>query len=266
MSRGPGKGASFASRRALFEPAQLRRIVAGIVPLYGRRGTRGYLERLLRLCFDEIASLDIDDDAGPGLRLGRARAGGGWQWCRSDDTVLDLLAAGPRAVLSVALVHEDEPITQDNDEQRSRRSYGVLRAATGIADAAVLLATVTLDEHDRLGPGSIDTAQRRELPACSGAAGPGCRSGIAGELNVKGIRVQLWTGGWNPGERKHARHATLDRRVEPTSPFDQTFGIPATEAMLDSENSTLSLEIRSDNACFISLVAVEFSWRLQRWW
>jgi len=60
---------------ALFAPAQLRRIIAGIVPLYGRRGTRGYLERLLRLCFDEIVSVDIVDAAGPGLRLGRARVG-----------------------------------------------------------------------------------------------------------------------------------------------------------------------------------------------
>lgn len=63
------------SPHALFGPAQLRRIIAEIVPLYARRGTRGYLERLLRLGFDEIASVDIDDASGPGLRLGRARVG-----------------------------------------------------------------------------------------------------------------------------------------------------------------------------------------------
>ena len=251
---------------------------------------------------------------GPGLAVD----GNGVEVTLRDDTVLDLSAAGPRAVLAVALMHEDEPITQDNDEQRSRRSYGVLRAATGIADAAVLLVTVTLDEHGRLGPGAIDTAQRRELPGLQrrgwarmpfrpvpmlpdknqpgskappaflvgatraqaeegGAGGTTAitvppeasriqRFCIAGELNVKGMRVQLWTGGWDLVERKHAKHATLERRIEPASPFDQTFDIPVADAMLHPENSTLSLEIRSDGACFISLVAVEFSWRPQRWW
>jgi phage tail-like protein len=60
---------------ALFSPPQLRRIVAGIVPLYTRRGTRAYLEQLLRLCFEEIDAVEIDEAAGPGLRLGHARVG-----------------------------------------------------------------------------------------------------------------------------------------------------------------------------------------------
>lgn len=61
--------------RALFTPQRLRRIVAGIVPMYGRRGTRGYLADLLRLCFDEIASVRIGDQGVGGLRVGRARLG-----------------------------------------------------------------------------------------------------------------------------------------------------------------------------------------------
>ena len=40
----------------------------------------------------------------------------------------------------------------------------MLRAATGIADAAVVLATVTLDNQGRLRPSAIDTTERRELP------------------------------------------------------------------------------------------------------
>jgi len=60
---------------ALFSPPELRRIVAGIVPLYGWRGTRVYLERLLALCFEDIDAVAIDESPGAGLRLGQARIG-----------------------------------------------------------------------------------------------------------------------------------------------------------------------------------------------
>jgi phage tail-like protein len=58
-----------------FEPERLRHIVAGIVPLYGRRGTRGYMEELLRLCFDEIDDVRIDEQDRAGLHLGRSTLG-----------------------------------------------------------------------------------------------------------------------------------------------------------------------------------------------
>jgi phage tail-like protein len=60
---------------ALFEPERLRYIVAGIVPLYGRRGTRGYLEKLLTLCFDEIAEATLYERDIAGLRLGHSHIG-----------------------------------------------------------------------------------------------------------------------------------------------------------------------------------------------
>jgi phage tail-like protein len=60
----------------LFAEAQLRRIVAGIVPMYGRRGTRRYVEDLVRLCFDEVRTVVIDENPGAGFELGRARVGG----------------------------------------------------------------------------------------------------------------------------------------------------------------------------------------------
>jgi hypothetical protein len=64
-----------------FAPERLRSIVAGIVPLYGRRGTREYLEKLLALCFDEIDDLSIDEDPLHGFVIGRARL--------NEDSVLD---------------------------------------------------------------------------------------------------------------------------------------------------------------------------------
>jgi len=60
---------------AHFEPARLRSIVSGIVPLYARRGTPAYLTSLLHLCFDEIATVTIREDLSGGLVVGRARLG-----------------------------------------------------------------------------------------------------------------------------------------------------------------------------------------------
>jgi phage tail-like protein len=60
---------------ALFAPRQLRKIISGITPLYGRRGTRAYLKELLRLCFEEILDVKIDDERGQRFVLGLARIG-----------------------------------------------------------------------------------------------------------------------------------------------------------------------------------------------
>ena len=59
----------------LFGTDDLRRIIAGIVPLYGRRGTRGYLEALLRLCFPMLQSVDIRDPDDEVFVIGQARVG-----------------------------------------------------------------------------------------------------------------------------------------------------------------------------------------------
>ncbi|TAL25223.1 MAG: hypothetical protein EPO01_04120 [Aquabacterium sp.] len=56
-------------------PHRLARVVAGIVPLYGRRGTRGHLVALLQLCFDEITEVRVHEHDGGGLRVGQARLG-----------------------------------------------------------------------------------------------------------------------------------------------------------------------------------------------
>lgn len=60
---------------ALFTPEQLRIIISRIAPLYGRRGTRIYLEQLLKICFDEISEVTIDDEPVQGLVIGQAKIG-----------------------------------------------------------------------------------------------------------------------------------------------------------------------------------------------
>jgi phage tail-like protein len=58
------------------EPAALRRVLANIVPLYGRRGTRQYLLRLLELAFAELVTdFVVDDRPRPGFTVGRSRVG-----------------------------------------------------------------------------------------------------------------------------------------------------------------------------------------------
>ncbi|QCP49804.1 hypothetical protein FAZ95_11840 [Trinickia violacea] len=59
----------------LFSADRLRIIIAGIVPLYGRRGTRRYLKALLRLCFEGIGEIRIDENPLHGFTIGRARLG-----------------------------------------------------------------------------------------------------------------------------------------------------------------------------------------------
>src|SRR5262249_9059557 len=61
---------------ALFSAEPLRRIVAGIVPMYGLRGTREYLIRLLELCFGhELPRIEVDDRPGVGFTIGESTLG-----------------------------------------------------------------------------------------------------------------------------------------------------------------------------------------------
>jgi len=59
----------------LFSPEQLRKIISRITPLYAKRGTRLYLEELLKLCFEEISEVKIDEDAESKFKIGHCRVG-----------------------------------------------------------------------------------------------------------------------------------------------------------------------------------------------
>ena len=61
---------------ALFRPDVLRCILGGIVPMYGSRGTRDYLVRLLKLCFgEEVAEIHVDDRPSVGFTVGQSTLG-----------------------------------------------------------------------------------------------------------------------------------------------------------------------------------------------
>lgn len=75
--------------------------------------------------------------------------------------VLELSSLPANSVLSISLSYEEEE--PPYEERPIRKSYGVLTASTGIADAAVILATVQLDAQGRLTAGSIKTTSRHQL-------------------------------------------------------------------------------------------------------
>ncbi|MEE4216422.1 MAG: phage tail protein [Xanthomonadales bacterium] len=52
-----------------------RQLLAEIVPLYSKKGTKAYLERLLKLFMPGNATAEIDDEDVPGFVVGTARIG-----------------------------------------------------------------------------------------------------------------------------------------------------------------------------------------------
>ena len=65
-----GDAASAAAAERAF-----RNAIARIVPLYGSRGTRHFLEEALRLLIPEVVAVEIDDRDLPGFQVGRSAVG-----------------------------------------------------------------------------------------------------------------------------------------------------------------------------------------------
>lgn len=82
----------------LFPSEALRRILAEIIALYGSRGTRDYLKRLLDLCFaEEPARFEIDDRPRTGFMVGESTVG------------VDTLLAESRPFWFIVTVVQREP-------------------------------------------------------------------------------------------------------------------------------------------------------------
>jgi phage tail-like protein len=63
------------SERGGLSSDQLRQLIANIVPLYAKRGTKEYLERMLHYYLREAASVTVYDQDIPGLTVGRSSMG-----------------------------------------------------------------------------------------------------------------------------------------------------------------------------------------------
>ena len=109
----------------LFPRESLRRIVGGIVPLYGRRGTRDYLVRLLELCFgDEVAQIHVDDRPGTGFTIGRSALG------------VDTLLAVSRPFCFKVVVERHEATTEPPGSEAAEALQHRLRAVIDFAKPA----------------------------------------------------------------------------------------------------------------------------------
>jgi phage tail-like protein len=136
---------------ALFPPELLRRIVGGIVPMYGKRGTRDYLVRLLELCFgNELAQIQVDDRPGVGFTVGQSTVG--------VDT--RLAVSRPFCFKVVIERHESqaEPMASHEAEALQHR----LRAVIDFAKPAHTTYELEWRAHPR------DTRRRGHSPVSSG--------------------------------------------------------------------------------------------------
>jgi phage tail-like protein len=96
---------------ALFPHEPLRRIIAGIVPLYGLRGTREYLVRLLELCFgDEVAQIHVEDRPVTGFTVDRSRLGVDTRLALSRPFCFTVAIEGHETQTQPAATHEVEAL------------------------------------------------------------------------------------------------------------------------------------------------------------
>ena len=124
---------------ALFPPEPLRRILGGIVPLYGRRGTRDYLVRLLELCFrEELARIDVDDRPSVGFTIGQSVLG------------VDTRLAVSRPFFFKVAVERHEPRTEPMGADAAEALQHRLRAVIDFAKPAH--TTYELEWHIRPHP------------------------------------------------------------------------------------------------------------------
>jgi hypothetical protein len=83
----------------------------------------------------------------------------------SEAETLDLssLPAGALVSISLAYATEDPAKARDKEKEPRIECYGVLSASTGIAEGAVLLATVQLDENGKLTSEALSKTNTRYL-------------------------------------------------------------------------------------------------------
>jgi hypothetical protein len=130
--------------------------------------------------------------------------------------VLELSAFAPSSLLQITLSYETEHPSKDNDQPRID-CYGVVAASTGIEEAAIVLATVQLDEHGKITAKSISTANRRQL-----------RTPLTpGSVTVDTLDPNLRKGWLRLTFRPVAIPQDNDPKVEPPPP---PFRVGATEA------------------------------------
>lgn len=128
---------------------------------------------------------------------------------------LSLSSAPPESQIAVSLVYEEEGSANlgGDGQQHALHCYAVLSAAVGVAEGAVVLATVQLDEKGHIGHHAISAANRRQLKTLL----------LPGSVNAAALDANLRTG-WL---RSPFRPMPLPGDKEPAPP---PFRVGPTEA------------------------------------
>lgn len=84
---------------------------------------------------------------------------------------LEVPSNSANSTLMASLVYDEDDAPAADSERRTRKCYAVLSLAVGVPEAAVVLASVELDEHSRVTAHGIGTTNRRTLKT---PLSPGC--------------------------------------------------------------------------------------------
>lgn len=104
--------------------------------------------------FEVTRASDSSISISPGVAID----GKGREIAINQAETLELSSFSPSSLLQITLSYQTEPFSKDKPRIDC---FGVLAASTGIEEAAIVLATVQLDEHGKLTSKSISTASRR---------------------------------------------------------------------------------------------------------
>lgn len=99
---------------------------------------------------------------------------------------LNVSSCPAQSLVAISLGYEEAGADESGGEegQRVRECYGVLTAAVGVPEAAVVLASVQLNEHGHVGPDAVSFANRRHLKTPI----------MPGSVNAVALDVHLRTG------------------------------------------------------------------------
>lgn len=135
-----------------------------------------------------VRGLDVTrvDETTLVVSAGFAIDGHGHEIALLQEEKLSLTSAPTEAQVAVSLIYEEEDSANlgGDNQQHALHCYAVLSAAVGVAEGAVILATVQLDEKGHIGHHAISFANRRQLKTLL----------LPGSVNATALDAQLRTG------------------------------------------------------------------------
>jgi hypothetical protein len=127
-----------------------------------------------------------------------------------EDERLSLTSAPTESQVAVSLIYEEESAANlgRDGQQHALNCYAVLSAAVGVAEGAVVLATVQLDEKGHIGHRAISSANRRQLKTLL----------LPGSVSAASLDANLRTG-WLRSPFRPVPLPPTSEKEDPLPPF-----------------------------------------------